>query len=111
MKLPTTPLTNGAACMQGLITSAERSKRYEFHKHVDGDGSTSVQAAFQSEDRITVHRSRARPVFRGPTECAGWQNQSINSGYMTQHHVNKSPWASTGLNGEPVQVSMIVQIS
>lgn len=30
MKLKTTPLTNGPACIQGLITSAERSRRGDF---------------------------------------------------------------------------------
>lgn len=31
MKLKTTPLTNGPACIQGLITSAERSRRSDFY--------------------------------------------------------------------------------
>lgn len=30
MKLKTTPLTNGPACIQGLITSAERGRHSDF---------------------------------------------------------------------------------
>lgn len=88
MKLKTTPLTNGPACIQGLI--AERSRRCDFH---------NMSVEMDLHQYRSHSRQRVALQFAAPerAQCCGVCrltesiNQSINSGYMRQQHVNKSP--------------------
>lgn len=65
MKLKTTPLTNGPACIQGLITAAD------FHNmSMEMD---LQQYGLHSRQRVALQFTvceRAK-VSWGPTECAG----------------------------------------
>lgn len=90
MKLKTTPLTNGPACIQGLI--AERSRRCDFH---------NMSVEMDLRQYRPHSRWRVALQFAAPerAQCCGARlsvqadriNQSINSGYTRQQHVNKSP--------------------
>lgn len=71
MKLQTTPLTNGPACIQALITSGERGGRGDFRNmSMEMD---LHQCGLRSRQRVALQFTvceRAK-CSGGPAECAG----------------------------------------
>lgn len=64
MKLPTTPLTNGPACVRDLITSAERSRRCDFHN-------MSMEMDLHRHRLHSSQRVALRFTVRERAECSG----------------------------------------